>query len=109
MYCNYSHMCKEDYRKATTYFDKKNRKYEQPRWHKTNNCGLEFTPSTNIAPTEVTPVLVSGDHYKNEAERVLQPMMWGMIPRWHRVGVSTCLIIVCFCIIYYQFTLRLCS
>lgn len=44
-------------------------------------------PSYNIAPTDVTPVLVSALHFDDESkitDRILIPMMWGLIPCWHK-------------------------
>eukprot|EP00092_Neocalanus_flemingeri_P029451 GFUD01031979.1.p1 GENE.GFUD01031979.1~~GFUD01031979.1.p1 ORF type:complete len:329 (-),score=114.24 GFUD01031979.1:22-1008(-) len=41
-------------------------------------CGGKFFPSTNIPPTSYTPIL-----YKSADQLVLQPMLWGLVPRWH--------------------------
>lgn len=78
-------MCQEDCKKATAYFDEVSKKYQQPEWLETDNCGLKFKPSTNIAPTDISPVLVSGAHYDKPQKRILQPMMWGLIPPWSKV------------------------
>ena len=57
-----------------------------------------YSPSTNIAPTAFTPVLLSmpsnlqkfdygnknQETYKIDANIVLDTMMWGLIPPWHR-------------------------
>lgn len=63
----------------------------EPEWRPEFNCGREFIPSYNLAPTDVTPVIVSKDHfyaeedYKNSLNsRIVVPMMWGMIPFWHK-------------------------
>lgn len=40
-----------------------------------------------MAPTDVTPVLVSAKHFDDAAAadaRLVVPMMWGMVPFWHR-------------------------
>lgn len=71
------------YQKAASYFDENLNRYvcpsdDQPPGH-------EFHPSTNIAPTQFGPVLLSGDHLSEEtSRRVIRPMMWGMIPPWHQ-------------------------
>lgn len=36
----------------------------------------DFTPSYNIAPTDINPILVYSDN------RIIKPMMWGLIPAW---------------------------
>lgn len=47
---------------------------------------MDYRPSVNIAPTDVTPVVVSGSHFDQDANSpVIYPMMWGMIPPWHKV------------------------
>lgn len=82
-------MCRPDYRKATSYFDDKRSRYVQPDWIDTSNCGLSFTPSTNMAPTEILPVIISNKNEpvkEDSTERVIKPMMWGMIPSWHKVA-----------------------
>ncbi|XP_013186299.2 abasic site processing protein HMCES isoform X1 [Amyelois transitella] len=60
--------------------------YLKPDWLPEHNNGKEYLPSYNIAPTDITPVLVSSSKYKNAAktDRVLKPMMWGIIPPWHK-------------------------
>ncbi|XP_052867992.1 abasic site processing protein HMCES-like [Anopheles cruzii] len=70
---------------------------EHPRYHKEFNCGKKYEPSFNVAPTDVTPVLVSAIHFDESADaadQLLVPMMWGMVPRWHngdyrKHGLST--------------------
>uniref|UniRef100_A0A182P0C2 Abasic site processing protein HMCES n=1 Tax=Anopheles epiroticus TaxID=199890 RepID=A0A182P0C2_9DIPT len=62
-------------------------KAKQPRYRNEFNCGKKYVPSYNVAPTDVTPVLVSAVHFDDSAEpsdRLLVPMMWGMVPRWHK-------------------------
>jgi len=49
------------------------------------NGNFEFKQSNNIAPTDVTPVLVSGEEFVGYPSRILTPMIWGMIPPWHKV------------------------
>uniref|UniRef100_A0A1I8PR83 Abasic site processing protein HMCES n=1 Tax=Stomoxys calcitrans TaxID=35570 RepID=A0A1I8PR83_STOCA len=65
--------------------------YLEPEWRSEFNCGRKFEPSYNLAPTDITPVIVSKHHFyddevaKNmENSRVIVPMMWGMIPFWHK-------------------------
>lgn len=62
-----------------------------PEWREEYNLGKKYEPSFNIAPTDVTPVLVSSAHFEEPedcipGDRVLVPMMWGMIPPWHKVS-----------------------
>ncbi|XP_055851623.1 abasic site processing protein HMCES [Episyrphus balteatus] len=63
--------------------------FREPEWRSEFNCGKKFQPSHNIAPTDMTPVIVSGEHFRSTdegdcPERVIVPMMWGMIPFWHK-------------------------
>lgn len=64
-------------------------KFLYPQWRQLNDS-LIYKPSHNIAPSEVTPVLVSGAHFDkskngvNAHHRYLVPMVWGMIPFWHK-------------------------
>lgn len=68
-------------------------KYKKPEWRHEYNCGKQYQPSFNVAPTDVTPVLVSAAHFDDSdgadskqhgsKDRLLVPMMWGMIPFWH--------------------------
>lgn len=59
-----------------------------PEFRAEYNCGRKYQPSYNVAPTDVTPVLVSSAHFDDDssasANRCLVPMMWGMIPFWHQ-------------------------
>lgn len=50
--------------------------------------GRGYCPSYNLAPTDVTPCIVAGTHFKSDEKQVLMPMVWGMIPRWHKVAHS---------------------
>lgn len=63
--------------------------FKEPEWRSEFNCGKKFQPSHNVAPTDVTPVIISGEHFRSTEEgdcpeRILVPMMWGMIPFWHK-------------------------
>ena len=89
------------------------KKQQLPKWNtlkeksvedteddKKKSKGCHYIPSTNIAPTLYTPVmlLVSPNHQKSNAPLqnkqeennesgpvvMLQSMMWGLIPPWHR-------------------------
>ncbi|PSN35558.1 Embryonic stem cell-specific 5-hydroxymethylcytosine-binding protein [Blattella germanica] len=71
-------LCKEDVQKACTYRNKTTGKYELPKWRKNSKNYQEYTPSHNVCPTDVTPVVVSGKVFQDDSERMLQPMMWGM-------------------------------
>ncbi|XP_062562316.1 abasic site processing protein HMCES [Armigeres subalbatus] len=58
-----------------------------PEYRNEFNCGRKYQPSHNIAPTDITPVLVSAAHFdeaKESSERIIVPMMWSMVPRWHK-------------------------
>jgi len=72
---------------ACQYKSSKEDKEKTPEYRLEFNCGKSYQPSTNICPTDVTPVLISSHHVSdettNDSERVLVPMMWGMIPFWH--------------------------
>lgn len=61
-----------------------------PKYVKQYNLGRSYQPSFNIAPTDLTPVLISRAHLteddKDLAKRSLVPMMWGIIPRFHKAG-----------------------
>ncbi|XP_063832322.1 abasic site processing protein HMCES [Ostrinia nubilalis] len=76
---------------ACSYKPKGSSSYIKPDWLPEHNDGKEYTPSYNIAPTDVTPVLVSASKYKNatKTSRVLKPMMWGIIPPWHKGDYKT--------------------
>ncbi|XP_053691371.1 abasic site processing protein HMCES [Sabethes cyaneus] len=58
-----------------------------PEYRNEFNCGRKYSPSYNIAPTDITPVLASAIHFDDQAastERVIVPMMWSMVPSWHK-------------------------
>lgn len=75
--------------KATSYRDPKSGKYKKPEW-KESKSGMDYRPSVNIAPTDVTPVLLNASHFnKEENEPVIYPMMWGMIPPWHKGEIKS--------------------
>lgn len=81
----FSNLKRETYCKATSYKDRKDTLYRQPEWHDQENGRHEFKQSNNIAPTDVTPILVSGEEFVGYPSRILTPMVWGMIPPWHKV------------------------
>lgn len=83
--CFTSNLKRETYCKATSYKDYKDTVYRQPEWHHLENGGHEFKQSNNIAPTDVTPILVSGEKFVGDPSKILTPMVWGMIPPWHKV------------------------
>ncbi|CAG7833793.1 unnamed protein product [Allacma fusca] len=72
---------------ACSYVDPATRKYRKPEWKEhpstrtDNPTSFTYYPSANMTPTKFTPVLFKG--YKSD-EMILQPMMWGMIPPWHK-------------------------
>lgn len=62
-------------------------KYDYPEFRSEFNLGRTYTPSYNIAPTDISPVLISAAHFEDTCpsdERILVPMMWSMIPYWHK-------------------------
>uniref|UniRef100_A0A1A9WJL8 Abasic site processing protein HMCES n=1 Tax=Glossina brevipalpis TaxID=37001 RepID=A0A1A9WJL8_9MUSC len=87
-----------DYNKREDVNDEKNccgdvsGQYIQPEWRPEFNCGRKYTPSFNLAPSDVTPVLVSRDHFCDKIDakaesghcRLLMPMLWGLVPFWHK-------------------------
>lgn len=64
-----------------------NGEWKTPSWRHEYNCGRKYQPSYNLAPTDIAPVLVSAKHFDDDADdgdRIVMPMMWGMIPFWHK-------------------------
>ncbi|CAK1545697.1 unnamed protein product [Leptosia nina] len=86
--CGRTGLCldKKQLRCACSYKDKQSNTFVKPDYLDEHNNGKEYTPSCNIAPTDVTPVMISSSKYNNYARtrRVLKPMMWGIIPPWHK-------------------------
>lgn len=82
---------------ACSYKPKNASAFQKPEWLPEHNAGKDYTPSYNIAPTDVTPVLLSSSRFRNVAEssRVLKPMMWGIIPPWHKVNNNNNYFILC--------------
>ncbi|KAL7728051.1 hypothetical protein ACLKA6_017901 [Drosophila palustris] len=68
--------------------DNKEQEYTTPEWRAEFNLGRRYHASYNIAPTDITPVIVSAAHFSESSdlkcERLVMPMMWGMIPAWHK-------------------------
>ncbi|GLG99161.1 Embryonic stem cell-specific 5-hydroxymethylcytosine-binding protein [Gryllus bimaculatus] len=82
-------LCPDDIQKACGYkAPNSGKKFQKPKWNEGNGYN-QYKPSHNIAPTEVLPVLVSGSQVNDESERVIQPMIWGMIPPWHKGDPKT--------------------
>ncbi|XP_034231873.1 abasic site processing protein HMCES isoform X2 [Thrips palmi] len=51
---------------------------------------MDYRPSVNLAPTDITPVLVNASHFDHkDNEPVIYPMMWGMIPPWHKGDIKS--------------------
>ncbi|KAJ2954810.1 hypothetical protein O0L34_g3119 [Tuta absoluta] len=74
---------KEQLRCACSYKATGDGNYRKPDWIDEHNDGKQYTPSYNIAPTDVTPVLISSTE-EGQQRRMLKPMMWGIIPPWHK-------------------------
>ncbi|EDX13682.1 GD18590 [Drosophila simulans] len=68
--------------------DEEGSEMETPEWRAEYNLGRRYQASYNIAPTDITPVIVSAAHFSDAEDqkcaRVVTPMMWGMIPFWHK-------------------------
>ncbi|XP_030374739.1 abasic site processing protein HMCES [Scaptodrosophila lebanonensis] len=77
-----------DIKFETDAHDETENEREKPEWRAEFNLGRTYQPSYNIAPTDITPVLVSAAHFSDASDqknaRVVVPMMWGMIPFWHK-------------------------
>ncbi|KAG8239149.1 hypothetical protein J437_LFUL018768 [Ladona fulva] len=76
--------------KACSFKDPNTKKYYAPQWINFND-NWNYKPSHNLAPTDVFPVLVSGKHFPNSVstnEAVIHPMIWGMIPPWHKGSIN---------------------
>ncbi|KAM7363137.1 abasic site processing protein HMCES [Cochliomyia hominivorax] len=90
--CRYNKYVKTPKNNADTPKDEKEQQFElEPEYRLEYNCGRQYYPSYNMAPTDITPVLVSTDHFYDEKDtkdlknsRIVVPMMWGMIPFWHK-------------------------
>ncbi|XP_077299305.1 abasic site processing protein HMCES [Arctopsyche grandis] len=65
--------------KACCYKKKNETKFSKPTWSDEKNLEKKYNPSYNIAPTDVTPILIL-----SKEERIVKPMMWGMVPPWHK-------------------------
>ena len=81
---NCSFLAPEDLSCSCKYSDEAGKECEVP-WVPNKFQSVNFTPSYNMGPRDIVPCLVAGSHFNNESERVLCPMMWGMIPPWHQV------------------------
>ncbi|XP_068155499.1 abasic site processing protein HMCES [Drosophila tropicalis] len=68
--------------------DAEDEQLDTPEWRAEFNLGRRYHASYNIAPTDITPVVVSGAHFSDDEDqkcsRIVMPMMWGMIPFWHK-------------------------
>jgi hypothetical protein len=80
--------------KACTYKDSKTGSFKKPSWKdhpepKDETSSYKYYPSANAAPTRFTPVLYKPSSGKKtervEDEIFCQPMMFGMIPAYHKV------------------------
>ncbi|XP_067006881.2 abasic site processing protein HMCES [Anabrus simplex] len=82
-------LCPDDIQKACSYRDKPRGKFKKPEWKEREGTTHLYKPSYNLAPTDVIPVLLSGSQFESESGRVLQPMIWGLIPPWHKGDPKT--------------------
>lgn len=85
-FCNFlfafSTLSKENIQKACCVRDPTSNKYKELKWVDLPNGGRTYQPSYNVCPTDVTPVIAADQHGGCE----LRPMIWGIIPPWHKVG-----------------------
>jgi len=65
--------------RACTYKDK-NGVEHKPKWVDATD-GETYYPSANIPPTSHTPVMYLQNQ---EDQRIIEPMMWGLVPYWHK-------------------------
>jgi putative SOS response-associated peptidase YedK len=73
--------------KACSYKRSKSDEYALVEWRDISN-GKGYNPSFNFVPTFNGPVMISKKHLDASAhveDRVILPMMWGLIPPWHKV------------------------
>ncbi|XP_012286929.1 embryonic stem cell-specific 5-hydroxymethylcytosine-binding protein [Orussus abietinus] len=63
-------------------------KRRQVAWQSEKTAGMTYRPSFNVSPGGVVACLVSGAHFKTAPERVLQAMIWKMIPSWHKGDIG---------------------
>lgn len=106
-----SEICKASTYKSPSKSDNKSPEWKQPEWRNEYNCGREYKPSYNLAPTDISPVLVSAAHFQSDtddeiqhfpdlefnetdnespdsSDQILVPMLWGMIPFWHNPSMD---------------------
>ncbi|ODN06455.1 Embryonic stem cell-specific 5-hydroxymethylcytosine-binding protein, partial [Orchesella cincta] len=83
--------------RACTYKDPSSDKYKKPNWKehpesKDSSTSYTYYASANIAPTKFTPVLIRSkrsssadqDPTTDACDREVMPMMFGMIPYYHK-------------------------
>ena len=78
-------------------FESKEKKcqFEMPEWREHPGCPkYEYRPKFNMGPTMFVPVMASGVHFGLDKDTyVVQPMHWGLVPSWHKVGIVERLVI----------------
>ena len=75
------------------------------RENSSSNGQNTYRPCYNFCPTFYGPVLLSKkllDPTASVDERVIQPMMWGLVPKWFRVCINLEILFVC-CLYAWQF------
>jgi putative SOS response-associated peptidase YedK len=76
--------------KACSYQRGNSKAYQEVEWRDSLD-GKDCRKSVNFSPTMYGPVMISKklvDPSSAPEERVIQPMMWGMVPPWHVVCIS---------------------
>lgn len=63
----------DEIRKVTAYkspvkSEDKLTKLKLPEWRNEYNCGREYKPSFNLAPTDISPVLISAAHFDSDSD-----------------------------------------
>lgn len=75
----FSTLSQDKIQQACCVFDPNSTIYKQLDWKESENGGRTYSPSYNLCPTDVSPVIIL-----ESEKRVLKPMLWGMIPPWHK-------------------------
>ena len=76
-------------------------KYHEAQWVPSKVEDIQYKPSYNMGPRSVLPILISGSHINSNDDRIICPMLWGMIPPWHQVCSTFAIQYIC--IIFYLF------
>lgn len=64
--------------KACNYKDSSG-KFRQISWFCQNDQNY-YKPSPNVGPRDYLPIIAAGNHFGQTDNRILVPMLWGMVP-----------------------------